>query len=202
MNTPQDTTKTNGVDTNYLLFSNVRSHSSNPFSRQNFQNLLTQSGFRAEMAEGPSSPGGGSHENGDLTLSPSSSNFLGQDNFLPFANIKRIIKKGLPADGKIGKDVKETVQECAALFITFITSEANDKRIKEKRKTINGEDLLWAMETLGFDDYIQPLAVYLKKYRQIEGVKIGSIKDHDGKGNEGFHSQGLNNGNSQQQGTK
>jgi hypothetical protein len=30
---------------------------------------------------------------------------------------------------------------------------------------INGDDLLWAMSTLGFDKYIEPLRLYLAKYR-------------------------------------
>lgn len=39
-------------------------------------------------------------------------------------------------------------------FISFITSEASDRCHMEKRKTINGEDILFAMTTLGkFYDY-------------------------------------------------
>lgn len=44
---------------------------------------------------------------------------------------------------------------------------ASDKCQREKRKTINGDDLLWAMTTLGFEDYIDPLKVYLAKYREV-----------------------------------
>jgi hypothetical protein len=36
----------------------------------------------------------------------------------------------------------------------------------EKRKTMNGEDILWAMQNLGFDNYIEPLKVFLQKYRE------------------------------------
>ncbi|KAF6985067.1 hypothetical protein CFC21_002975, partial [Triticum aestivum] len=92
-----------------------------------------------------------------------------QDRFLPIANISRIMKKAIPANGKIAKDAKETVQECVSEFISFITSEASDKCQREKRKTINGDDLLWAMATLGFEEYIEPLKVYLQKYRETEG---------------------------------
>jgi nuclear transcription Y subunit beta len=57
-------------------------------------------------------------------------------------------------------------------FISFITSEASDKCLQEKRKTINGDDLLWAMSTLGFDKYVEPLKLYLSKYREaIRGDK-------------------------------
>lgn len=46
-------------------------------------------------------------------------------------------------------------------------SRASDKCQKEKRKTINGDDLLWAMATLGFEDYVDPLKVYLARYREV-----------------------------------
>ncbi|KAG0490733.1 hypothetical protein HPP92_007596 [Vanilla planifolia] len=94
-----------------------------------------------------------------------------QDRLLPIANVSRIMKKALPANAKISKDAKETVQECVSEFISFITGEASDKCQKEKRKTINGDDLLWAMATLGFEDYVEPLKLYLQKFRELEGDK-------------------------------
>ncbi|KAF2294843.1 hypothetical protein GH714_021392 [Hevea brasiliensis] len=117
------------------------------------------------MADNPTSPAGGSHESGG-EQSPRSG-VREQDRYLPIANISRIMKKALPANGKIAKDAKDTVQECVSEFISFVTSEASDKCQKEKRKTINGDDLLWAMATLGFEDYIEPLKVYLARYREI-----------------------------------
>ncbi|CAN1142902.1 Nuclear transcription factor Y subunit B-8 [Linum perenne] len=135
----------------------------------------------SSAADGGSPGGGGSHDSGDQ--SPRSSNVREQDRYLPIANIGRIMKKALPANGKIAKDSKETVQECVSEFISFITSEASDKCQREKRKTINGDDLLWAMATLGFEDYIDPLKVYLTRYReglewmmQMEGDTKGSAK--------------------------
>ncbi|GMH23109.1 hypothetical protein Nepgr_024952 [Nepenthes gracilis] len=125
------------------------------------------------MAELPASPGGGSHDSGEQ--SPRSS-VREHDRSLPIANISRVMKKALPTNGKIAKDAKETVQECVSEFISFITSEASDKCLREKRKTINGDDLLWAMATLGFEDYIEPLKVYLTRYREMEGDNKGSAK--------------------------
>lgn len=89
-----------------------------------------------------------------------------QDRFLPVANIARIMKKVLPYNAKMTKDSKEAIQECVSEFISFITQEASDKCKQEKRKTINGDDLLWAMGTLGFEKYIEPLKIYLQKYRE------------------------------------
>nr|CAB3264316.1 NFYB [Phallusia mammillata] len=100
-----------------------------------------------------------------LTTEQSKSPFREQDIYLPIANIARIMKNAVPANGKIAKDAKECVQECVSEFISFITSEASERCAQEKRKTINGEDVLFAMATLGFDPYIEPLKIYLQKYR-------------------------------------
>ncbi|XP_027076634.1 nuclear transcription factor Y subunit B-3-like [Coffea arabica] len=102
-----------------------------------------------------------------------------QDRFLPIANVSRIMKKSLPANAKISKEAKETVQECVSEFISFITGEASDKCQREKRKTINGDDLLWAMTTLGFENYVSPLKVYLNKYRENEGDKSSMVREED-----------------------
>ncbi|KAL7171975.1 hypothetical protein ACSBR2_031631 [Camellia fascicularis] len=82
------------------------------------------------------------------------------------------MKAALPSNGKIAKDAKDTVQECVSEFINFITNEASDKCQKEKRKTINGDDLLCAMATLGFEDYTASLKVYLTRYL-TDGVLLG-----------------------------
>lgn len=97
-----------------------------------------------------------------------------QDHLLPIANIGRIMKAGMPASAKISKDAKETVQECVSEFISFITAEANDKCVQEKRKTINGEDLIWAMRNLGFDNYAEPLSVYLSRYKETMSTEVGT----------------------------
>ncbi|KAL0432023.1 UNVERIFIED_CONTAM: Nuclear transcription factor Y subunit B-11 [Sesamum radiatum] len=77
------------------------------------------------------------------------------------------MKKSLPTNAKISKEAKETVQECVSEFISFVTGEASEKCQREKRKTINGDDLLWAMTTLGFENYVGPLKDYLSKYRVV-----------------------------------
>ena len=80
---------------------------------------------------------------------------------------------------QIAKDARECVQECVSEFISSITSEASERCHQEKRKTINGEDILFAMSTLGFDNYVEPLKTYLQKYRE-------SIKGERAAGSEGF----------------
>lgn len=137
------------------------------------------------MADSDNESGGHNNANSELSARE-------QDRFLPIANVSRIMKKALPANAKISKDAKETVQECVSEFISFITGEASDKCQREKRKTINGDDLLWAMTTLGFEEYVEPLKVYLAKYREMEGEKttMGRQGDKDGSSGGGGSAAG------------
>ncbi|KAI4230988.1 MAG: hypothetical protein LQ349_005899 [Xanthoria aureola] len=89
-----------------------------------------------------------------------------QDRWLPIANVARIMKTALPENAKIAKEAKECMQECVSEFISFITSEASEKCQQEKRKTVNGEDILFAMTSLGFENYAEALKIYLSKYRE------------------------------------
>ncbi|KAI5078459.1 hypothetical protein GOP47_0006130 [Adiantum capillus-veneris] len=92
-----------------------------------------------------------------------------QDRLMPIANVIRMMRKVLPAHVKIADDAKDTIQECVSEFISFVTSEANDRCQREQRRTITAEDIMWAMLKLGFDDYIEPLSLYLQRFRELEG---------------------------------
>jgi histone H3/H4 len=94
-----------------------------------------------------------------------------QDRWLPIANVARLMKNTLPSTAKVSKDAKECMQECVSEFISFVTSEASDRCLMEKRKTINGEDVLYSLHTLGFENYAEVLKIYLAKYRQQQALK-------------------------------
>lgn len=103
-----------------------------------------------------------------------------QDRLLPIANVGRIMKQILPPNAKISKEAKETMQECVSEFISFVTGEASDKCNKEKRKTVNGDDICSALATLGFDDYSDPLRRYLHRHRELEGERSSAIQNKVG----------------------
>ncbi|CAG8754638.1 17675_t:CDS:2, partial [Cetraspora pellucida] len=90
----------------------------------------------------------GAHPSGDEDVE----DFKEQDRFLPIANVARIMKRALPDNAKIAKEAKEC----------------------EKRKTINGEDILWAMQSLGFENYADALKIYLAKYRETTKIERSS----------------------------
>ena len=91
-----------------------------------------------------------------------------QDRWLPIANVDRVMRHSLPKNAKISKDAKECMQECVSEFISFITSQAAEKCLIEKRKTLNGEDILYSLYSLGFENYAEVLRIYLAKYRIYE----------------------------------
>lgn len=99
-----------------------------------------------------------------------------QDRFMRITNIIRIMCMIHPPHVKISDDSKVTIQECVFEFISFITGEANDHCQREQRQTITTEDVLWAMNNLGFDDYIEPLTLYLHRYHKNDGGARGSSK--------------------------
>ncbi|KAJ0743709.1 putative transcription factor Hap3/NF-YB family [Helianthus annuus] len=90
------------------------------------------------------------------------------DKMLPIANVGRIMKQILPSTAKISKQAKETMQECASEFIAFVTGEASEKCRRDNRKTVNGDDLCWALASLGFDDCSNAVRRYLNKFREFE----------------------------------
>ncbi|EYU40567.1 hypothetical protein MIMGU_mgv1a021656mg, partial [Erythranthe guttata] len=79
------------------------------------------------------------------------------DQYMPTTNITHIMRCVLPAHVKIADDAKEAIQVCVSEFINFITVEANNICHCDYRRTVTPEDVLAAMASLGFGDYIEPL---------------------------------------------
>lgn len=102
------------------------------------------------------------------------------EKLLPIANVGRIMKQILPPSAKISKQAKETMQECSSEFISFVTGEASDKCHKENRKTVNGDDICWALSSLGFDNYAEGMGRYLHKYREFERERANQNKANSG----------------------
>ncbi|ODV79986.1 histone-fold-containing protein [Suhomyces tanzawaensis NRRL Y-17324] len=107
----------------------------------------------------------------DPNINPHDVELREQDRWLPIANVARLMKNTLPTTAKVSKDAKECMQECVSEFISFITSEASDRCVREKRKTINGEDILYSMHDLGFENYAEVLKIYLAKYREQQALR-------------------------------
>lgn len=110
-------------------------------------------------------------ENNTPTLNYQEVELREQDRWLPIANVLRLMKNTLPSTAKVSKDAKECMQECVSEFISFVTSEASDRCVNDKRKTINGEDILYSMYSLGFENYAEVLKIYLAKFREQQALR-------------------------------
>ncbi|KAJ7217478.1 histone-fold-containing protein, partial [Mycena rebaudengoi] len=82
------------------------------------------------------------------------------------ANVSRIMKAAVPPAPKSARTPRSASKN-ASEFISFITSEAAERSLNEKRKTIGGDYILYAMGTLGFDNYAEVLKIHLAKMREV-----------------------------------
>ena len=86
---------------------------------------------------------------------------------LPRAQIKRILQSKLTtgSDGKslaVSKDAMLAFSESAKVFISYISTTANDIAHESKRQTISAEDVVKAVEELEFAELVAPLKEYME----------------------------------------
>ncbi|XXG77382.1 hypothetical protein AAC387_Pa08g1547 [Persea americana] len=86
----------------------------------------------------------------------------------PITNITRIMRRAIPANGKIEQEAKEFMRECVSEFIGLITLEANKKSWMESRRTVTADDVVAALNILNFDNYAQLISRYLERYRESQ----------------------------------
>jgi nuclear transcription Y subunit beta len=92
---------------------------------------------------------------------------------IPISSLVRVMRRVLPPQAKVSDDAKELIQECVSEFISFVTGEANERCQGDHRTTVTGEDVIWAMERLGFDDYVAALRAYVRRMCECEGAGRG-----------------------------
>lgn len=63
------------------------------------------------------------------------------------------------------------MQDIVSEFISFITCEAQERADAQKRSTLNGDDILYALEVLGFEEYEKVGKVWLTRYRIVSQKK-------------------------------
>ncbi|XP_055806851.1 nuclear transcription factor Y subunit B-1-like [Solanum dulcamara] len=95
-----------------------------------------------------------------------------QDQFM--TNMVEIMHMSLPPHTKISDKAKQTMKECVSEFICFVTCAAYDHCQREQRNTITAKDVLWVASKFGFDDYMEPLTLYLHSYPKDDGGEPGS----------------------------
>ncbi|KAI9091904.1 histone-fold-containing protein [Phlyctochytrium arcticum] len=96
---------------------------------------------------------------------------------LPKATVTKLIQEMMPADISCAKDARDLIADCCVEFIHMISSEANEICEKEAKKTIAGEHVLAALQSLGFEEYVQDCKdVYEDHLRQTKDREKRSNK--------------------------
>ncbi|KAF3633078.1 Nuclear transcription factor Y subunit B-1 [Capsicum annuum] len=69
------------------------------------------------------------------------------------------------------------VEHNKAFSAASIISKMQVTSIRKRRKTTNGDNLIWALTILGFEDYIEPLKGYLIRYRERDTKGTSGVGD-------------------------
>merc|ERR1711874_501742 len=94
-----------------------------------------------------------------------------EDLNLPSAVVCRIVKDALPPNTKVTKEAQAAIAKAASVFVLYATSCSNSIAGKANRKTIQGQDVVAAMEDMEFDKFIKPLETSLQVWRQSKKRK-------------------------------
>ena len=103
---------------------------------------------------------------------------------MPIAIIQKIMARELSHLGyaKISHDAKTLMQEAATEFICFIMSEANDQALQAKRKSVSGQDIINACDSMDMREMVQPMTNALPHLQPPKRVR-GKAADQDSTGN-------------------
>jgi len=99
-----------------------------------------------------------------------------EDLNLPNAVVSRIIKEALPPNVKVSKEAQAAVAKAASVFVLYATSCANNVASNAHRKTLNGSDVIKAMEDMEFHKFIDPLESSLESWKESQQKKKDSAK--------------------------
>ncbi|KAI8514320.1 DNA polymerase epsilon subunit 3 [Branchiostoma belcheri] len=80
-----------------------------------------------------------------------------EDLNLPNAVITRIIKDALPEGVNVSKEARSAISRAASVFVLYATSCANNFALKGKRKTLNGTDVIAAVQEMEFEQFLDQL---------------------------------------------
>ncbi|KAG8229618.1 hypothetical protein J437_LFUL002343 [Ladona fulva] len=106
-----------------------------------------------------------------------------EDLNLPNAAVMRLVKEALPEGIAVGKEARNALAKAASVFILYLTSLSNNLAIKNNRKTINGQDVINALEDGEFQQFVGPLKDALdafkkgKKEKKDAQAKRKSLKE-------------------------
>lgn len=95
---------------------------------------------------------------------------------LPLTAVNKILKASLPEGAIATKDAKSAFSKAAGIFVLYITSCANDMAKGQKRQTITAQDIIAALNELGYSAFLPHIEATLAKMK-IEAAARKSQRD-------------------------
>ncbi|CAO3666856.1 unnamed protein product [Rhizopus stolonifer] len=81
---------------------------------------------------------------------------------LPKATVQKLISEMMPEDVVCAKDTRDLLIDCCV--------ESNEICDKETKKTIAGEHVISALQTLGFEEYVEEVEEVYKDHKKQQKV--------------------------------
>ena len=92
---------------------------------------------------------------------------------LPMANLVRLMRQVIPKGVKVSAGAKHLTHDCAVEFVGFVAGEASEQAREQHRRIVSPEDFTRAFQTLGLDDYVEPMSTYIRRYREHHNIAAG-----------------------------
>lgn len=110
-----------------------------------------------------------------------------KDLTLPKSITTRLAKEHLPNGTAIQATAMLGIQKSATVFISYLANQANEYAVQANRKTVNPQDVLKAIEEVGFGEWRSGLEAQLKAFENNAKAKRDKSKGEktvDGEGKE------------------
>ncbi|CEN62210.1 hypothetical protein ASPCAL08848 [Aspergillus calidoustus] len=119
-----------------------------------------------------------------------------EDYLLPRSITLRLAKSVLPPNTSVQKDAVLAIQKAATVFVSYLSSHANESTLK---RTVTPADVLNALSELEFDGFKPRLEKELDKYTDLKAAKrkprkSGDDANGDGSGNADPEKEGEGDG--------
>ena len=83
-------------------------------------------------------------------------------------DISSISKRVLPTCIGVSEDFNSLLCEQSKEFVRVVFAQAKNKRNLDCRSEVTGDDIIWALNSLGMDNYSEAMSIYLSKYKETK----------------------------------
>lgn len=108
-----------------------------------------------------------------------------EDHSPALADVIKTMKSILPTSCSVDPEALDLVKKCVSRFISSVSSEAIARSIHQESNAVTSDEIVQAVECIGYDDYKLPIELYLNKFsshaimkRPAEVVKAKRTTKH------------------------